>query len=118
MRVGADQHRRPVDGAAFQIEPGTTLWWVTRPLWIAVLLAVTLGLVAVFARFEWRISKAPPPRNRRVVLAGVLLTAGSAGAVANFGITSPNAVINWSIPIAALLGAALLGALPLRRKPT
>lgn len=106
------------DGAAFQIEPGTTLWWVTRPLWIAVLLAVTLGLVAVFARFEWRISKAPPPRNRRVVLAGVLLTAGSAGAVANFGITSPNAVINWSIPIAALLGAALLGALPLRRKPT
>lgn len=100
------------DGVAFKIEPGTTVWWLTRPLWVAVLVAVTLALVAVFARFEWRVSKAPPPRRRRAVMAGVLLTAGSAGAVANFGITTPDAVINWSIPIAAVLGAALLGALP------
>lgn len=100
------------DGAAFEVEPGTTLWWVTRPAWVLVLLAVTLGLVALFARFEWRISDAAPPHRTRVLIAGVLLTAGSAAAVANVGITTPDAVINWSIPIAAVLGAALLGALP------
>jgi hypothetical protein len=100
------------DGAVFKVEPGTSLWWLSRPFWLLGLGAVTAGLVAVFARFEWRVPSAPPPRTRRRVLIGVLLTAGSAAAVANFGIVTPDAVINWSIPIAALLGAWLLGALP------
>ena len=104
------------DGALFRIEPGTTAWWLSRPLWLAVLTVVTLGLVAIFARFEWRISDAPPPATRRAVTAGVLLTAGSAAAVAMRGITTSDAVINWSIPIAAVIGAALLGALPRRHR--
>jgi hypothetical protein len=102
------------DGAAFAIEPGTTAWWLTRPVWIAALLLVTAGLVAAFVRFERGVSTSPPPRARRVVI-GVLLCAGATGAVANFGITTPDAVINWSLPGAALLGAALLGALPRKR---
>ncbi|HSF86241.1 MAG TPA: acyltransferase [Acidimicrobiia bacterium] len=100
------------DGVVFQVEPGTWVWWLSRPLWLAALSAVTAALVAVFARFEWRTSSAPPPHTRRRVLTGVLLTAGSAAAIANFGIVTPDAVVNWSIPIAALLGAWLLGALP------
>jgi hypothetical protein len=104
------------DGAAFRVEPGTTQWWLTRPVWILVLLFVTLMLVVVFARFEWRVSDAPPPRRRRVVTAGLLLTAGSAAAVVVRGITTPDAVINWSIPVAAIAGAAMLGALPTRSK--
>jgi hypothetical protein len=104
------------DGAAFRVEPGTTAWWLSRPLWLAVLAAVTLGLVIVFARFEWRVSTAPPPRSVRVVTIGVLLVAGSAAAVAAYGITTPDAVVQWSIPAAALAGAAMLGALPARRQ--
>jgi len=104
------------DGAAFRVEPGTTAWWLTRPLWLAVLLAVTLGLVAVFARFEWRISDAPAPRTRRVVTVGMLLVAGSAAAVAGIGITTPDAVVHWIIPAAAIAGAAMLGALPTRSR--
>jgi hypothetical protein len=100
------------DGALFRIQPGTTAWWLTRPLWITILLIVTLGLVAVFARFEWRISDAPLPERRRVVAIGVLLCAGSAGAVAMWGLASRNAVVNWIIPAAAVAGASLLGALP------
>ena len=72
--------------------------------------------MVAFARFEWRISDAPAPRKRRVVAAGVLLLAGSAAAVALRGITTPDAVVNWSIPAAAIAGAAMLGALPTRRK--
>jgi peptidoglycan/LPS O-acetylase OafA/YrhL len=100
------------DGAAFRIEPGTWRWWLTRPLWIASLLLVTAGLIAIFGRFERRVSDAPPPRHRRALTVGVLLCAGSLAAVANFGISTPDAVIHWSLPIAALLGAGLLGALP------
>lgn len=104
------------DGRAFRIEPGTTQWWLTRPVWLGILLVATLGLVAIFARFEWRISSAPMPRSRTVVIAGVLLVAGSAAAVAQFGITTRDAVVQWSVPAAALAGGALLGAFPTRRR--
>ena len=103
-------------GAPFELEPGTTAWWLTRPLWIAALLIVLAGLVAVFARFEWRVSDAPLPRTRRMVTAGVVLVAGSAGAVAMYGLTGTDGVIHWIIPGAALLGAFILGALPGRRR--
>ncbi len=102
------------DGALFRIEPGTTAWWLTRPLWLAILSVAALVLVLVFARFEWRISDAPAPEHRRTVTIGMLLIAGSAAAVAGIGITTPDAVVQWSIPVAALAGAALLGALPRR----
>ncbi|MDE0231480.1 MAG: acyltransferase, partial [bacterium] len=40
------------------IIPGTSAWWLTRPLWIAVLLVVLIPLVALFHRFE-RLGQAP-----------------------------------------------------------
>ncbi len=100
------------DGVVFTLEPGTTAWWLTRPVWVAVLALATAVLVAVFARFEWRISDAPAPRTRRWVTIGIVLMAGSAAAVATVGITSRGAVIHWIIPAAAVAGAAILGALP------
>lgn len=104
-------------GVAFEVEPGTTLWWLTRPVWLAVLVTVTLMLAAVFAPFEWRINPDPPPTSKRIVVAGVLLTAGSAAAVAYFGLVSDSATINWIIPAAAIAGAALMGAYPRWSKP-
>jgi surface polysaccharide O-acyltransferase-like enzyme len=103
------------DGVLFQFEPGTAAWWVTRPAWLAILATVTLVIVAVFARFEWRISKKPTPAKVPVVLIGVLLTAGSAAAVATVGLATEDAVVQWSVPAAAIAGAALLGALPRRK---
>lgn len=105
------------DGLVFTVEPGTTVWWLTRPLWVLTLGVVTLGLVAVFARFEWLISRAPLPQRRRVVAIGVLLCAGSAAAVALWGLASRNAIVNWAIPAAAIAGAALLGAFPSLGRP-
>lgn len=104
------------DGFFFKVEPGTTTWWITRPIWVAILLVATLALVAVFARFEWRISHAPPPARRRSVTIGMLLIAGSAAAVSTIGITTPDAIVQWTIPAAAIAGAAMLGALPTRKK--
>lgn len=104
-------------GRAFKIEPGTMLWWVTRPIWLVVLAAATIGLLAIFARYEWRVSRAPMPESRRVVAIGLLLIAGSAAAVATIGISTRDAVVQWTIPVAAIAGAAMLGALPTRKKP-
>jgi peptidoglycan/LPS O-acetylase OafA/YrhL len=103
-------------GAAFEIEPGTWVWWLTRPIWIAILLAVLGVLVAIFARFEWRISTEPAPAHRRWVTLGVLLTAGAAAAVSYFGLATEDAAINWIIPAAAIAGALLMGAMPRMRK--
>ncbi len=99
-------------GAAFEIEPGTWAWVLTRPIWIAVLLAVLGVLVAIFARFEWRISDKPAPTHRRWVTLGVLLTAGAAAAVSYFGLATEDAAINWIIPAAAIVGAVMMGAMP------
>jgi peptidoglycan/LPS O-acetylase OafA/YrhL len=108
------------DGAVFRVEPGTTLWWATRPLWFLTLGLLTLSLVAVFARFEWVVSNASPPAGLWVILVGVLLVVGSSAATALIGITTPEGRLDWrrwSIPVAAIVGAALLGALPARKKP-
>jgi hypothetical protein len=104
------------DGAAFRVEPGTTAWWLTRPIWIGVLVAFTLVLVYVFAPFEWRINRKPAPEHVRRLVAGVLLAAGSAAAVSYYGLVSEDASINWIIPAAAIGGAVMVGALPRRRK--
>ncbi len=104
------------DGRFFEIEPGTTAWWLTRPLWLGILVVATLALVAVFARFEWRINRKPAPQRVAVVVAGLLLTAGSAAAVATMGIATRDAVVQWTVPAAAVAGAALLGALPSSRR--
>ncbi len=101
-------------GAAFRLEPGTAWWWLTRPLWVGVLALVTAGLVAIFARFEWGISRAPGPNRVWVVASGVVIASASAAAVAWYGLAEPSGEINWIIPGAAILGAGLVGAIPKR----
>jgi hypothetical protein len=103
-------------GAAFKIEPGTTAWWFTRPVWLSALILVTLALVATFAPFEWIVRESPPPARVRYVIAGVLLVAGAAAAVSYFGLATTDATVNWIIPIAAVGGALIMGAYPSRRR--
>ena len=102
------------DGRAFRIEPGTTEWWLTRPVWLFALITVTMVLVAIFAPFEWRVRQTPPPTHVRYVVIGVLLIAGAAAAVSYFGLATTEATVNWIIPIAAVGGAVIMGAYPSR----
>ncbi len=39
-------------GVGLGTPPGTGAWWATRPLWLGFLLAILLGFVVVFSRFE------------------------------------------------------------------
>ena len=97
-----------LDGFGFGIEPFSGLWWLTRPVWIAVLIVVTLLLAAVFGRFE-RPQSDPrqAPSAWRPVLAAVMICAGL-GSMAAIGIADTEG-INGLILVLPLAGIALGG---------
>ena len=106
-------------GWLFSFEPGTPTWWLLRIPFFVVLAAITLGLAALFIRFEVRINKGPPPPLAIVWLAGILLAIVAPGAMALEGLITKDATINWWIPIATVGGASLIGAYsPSRRSQT
>ncbi len=88
------------------LSPG---WWTSRPLWLLVLTAVTLAVVAVMGTFEQPgADPRPPPLPLRPVLAVVGLCA-SLGVLADVGIVAAVAggtVVNWWLPLAAGRGPA------------
>lgn len=100
------------DGVAFSIEPGTAGWWVTRPLFYAVLAVVTGLLVIVFARFEQDIDTTSHNRPMILVVAAMAATVASLGATAFIHIVERDASINWWIPILALVAAVAMRAYP------
>lgn len=102
------------DGVAFRIEPGTAAWWLTRPLWLAVLGVVTVGFIGLFSRFEWRISREPVSTWTAVIVGGITLTAASSAAVACYGPVNSTGEIHWPVLVTALAGASLIGAFPRR----
>jgi hypothetical protein len=106
-------------GWLFSFEPGTPTWWLLRIPFFVVLAAITLGLAALFIRFEVRINKGPPPPLAIVWLAGILLAIVAPGAMALEGLITKDATINWWIPIATVGAASLIGAYsPSRRSQT
>lgn len=92
-------------GVGFGLEPLTGRWWLSRPLWFAVLGVVTLMLLLVFGRFERPVPDdrpAPPPW--RPALAVVAICAGL-GVLAAIGIADADGLNGMvlSLPVAGLI---------------
>lgn len=106
-------------GVGLRIEPGTALWWSTRPLWMGVSLLGLLALLAVFGRFERLPAPAETERPAwwRIVPGAVLVCAGLA-LLALRGIGGPEALVHVDALALALAGALLAGAVPLGRRPS
>lgn len=95
-------------GFGLHIEPMTGLWWATRPLWCAVLVAATLVFVTVFGRVE----KAPPddrpaPATWRMIAATVCVCAGLA-VMAKFGVVDDQG-LTWIWPLLPVVGLLAFG---------
>lgn len=107
-----------VGGFGLGLAPLSALWWLTRPLWWAVLLAVTYGLVLVFGRFESpRPDERPAPPAWRPIAAAVCVCGGLA-VLATSGMVGPTGV-NWLWPLLPVAGLAVFGVLlPPRRRPS
>ena len=105
--------------------PLTAGWWLTRPLWVGVLLLVTLPFVVASARHERRAPRpgAAWPSGRAslaVALGGTVLAAAGIGSLVVDGMVAPGRVLPPLPALAALLlGCALLGVFPRQpRLPT
>jgi hypothetical protein len=102
------------DGWLFSFEPGSPAWWGMRGPFFAALAAVTLGLVSVFGRFEYSIADWARPRSWLATVVGLVLAIGAASAMAFSGIVDQEENIAWAIPVVAVAGAFVLGAVPTR----
>jgi peptidoglycan/LPS O-acetylase OafA/YrhL len=68
------------DGFGLGIEPGTSEWWFTRPLWLAVLYAILLPITLALAPLERRPRRAdaPIPAAARQVGGAIMICLGVA----------------------------------------
>ncbi|MGC2941049.1 MULTISPECIES: acyltransferase family protein [unclassified Brevibacterium] len=108
-----------LDAEALLPTPLTGIWWLTRPLWALVLLAITGVLVFVFGRFE-----SPAPDDRPAppmwmpIAASAFICAGLA-IMADTGMVDDGGV-TWIWPLLPLIGMFVFGVvrLPGRRTMT
>ncbi|MFZ0014099.1 MAG: acyltransferase family protein [Acidimicrobiia bacterium] len=94
-----------VNGLGFGVRPLTSTWWLTRPIWFAVLLVPTLLLVVVFGRFERpERDDRPAPAWWRPVLA-VLLVCTGLGFLAAIGIADEQGLngLVLSLPVVGIV---------------
>ena len=96
--------------AALALEPGTSEWWASRPLWIAFLGLILLGVTALLGRFEQRsragIATAPPLWRS---IGGALAVCAALATLALGGITTGEAGgIRIGALTLGLAGAALV----------
>ena len=109
-----------LNGFGFGIEPVTALWWVTRPVWVAALIAVTVLLAALFGRFERPLpDPRPAPPLWRPIAAAVMICAGL-GLLAAVGIADPDGLngLILSLPLAGMMIGGVTGASKARRAAT
>jgi fucose 4-O-acetylase-like acetyltransferase len=113
--VGSASLLLSLGGLGLHVQPLTGLWWLTRPLWWLVLLAITGVFVLIFGRLEKpRPDTRPAPRAWRPVLAAICLCAGLA-AMASAGMAGRDGV-HWVWPLLPVAGMIIFGvvALPVR----
>ena len=103
------------NGFGLRPDPGGSLWWLTRPLWMAALLAVLFPLVAIFGGLESnsRASDGSLPGLVRAT-AGALLASGGLTFLALQGTASDGNLGVNLVPVLAALAGVALSAVPWR----
>lgn len=99
-------------GFGLRFTVNTPLWWVTRPLFIGVLLVVTAGLVMAFRRYERpQPDTRPSPPAWRPIAGTVVLCAGL-GNLASSGIVSDGTVslLTMAVPFVGVVVGGVIGA--------
>lgn len=100
-------------GFGFSIEPLTTGWWLTRPIWIAVLTTALVGVLAIFGRYETRVRTTPAP-PMPVLLFGVVATTVAISAGVVLGFVPEEGLLQWWVAMLFAAGVIALGAYPAR----
>jgi len=101
------------DGLGLGMEPGSLEWWLSRPIWIALLYAVLLPLTFLLAPLERRArpADAPVPAAARQVGGAILICLGVA-LLALFGFgDSPIPGLDIAAFLAVIVGSWTSGLL-------
>ena len=101
-----------MNGWGLRLEVDSADWWLTRPLWMAALIAATLPFLVVFGRFERpRRDLRPSPPAWRPLLA-VVATCAGLGLLARYGIADADGLngIALTLPFAAAVAGGIGGA--------
>jgi fucose 4-O-acetylase-like acetyltransferase len=96
------------------LEPGSGLWWLSRPLWLGVLALLLAGILALVGRFE-RLGEGTVLPIRRA-LPGALLFCFAIAVLAFDGIRPADGPVRLGTVAVALVSAVLLDALPRRKR--
>jgi hypothetical protein len=97
-------------GAGLGIEPGTLGWWLTRPLWMALLAMLLLPLALLLSALERlpRISAATPAVWRQILGAAMICLGIALLALFGFG-GGPVPRLDFAAFGLILVGAAVSG---------
>ena len=105
------------DGFGFRMEPGSTLWWQTRPVWIGVLMALLVPVALVLSTFERVAPREPgsePPAARQIV--GAIMICLGITILSLFGFSNENVPhLDWAALGLVIVGAGVNGLLPTLR---
>lgn len=94
----------------FGLEPLSRSWWLSRPLWFALLTALLLVLVAIFGRYEQRTQTGELRPQPLALASGIVLSAVALAASAAFGIARVDDFpLRWWVPLALIAGTFLTG---------
>ncbi len=94
-------------GFGLRLNAGSGEWWLTRPIWLAVVALLLIPFITAFLRFERPKSKPAPPSPWRGIVSVISVCAGLA-LLAYWGIGDENG-LNW-IGIGLTSGGAAIGS--------
>ena len=101
-------------GFGLGIEPASSEWWLTRPVWIGVLYLVLVPVALVLSAVERRTrpAGASTPSAQRLV-GGAILTCGGVALLAMYGFgSSPLPFLDIASLALVIFGAGVSGLLP------
>jgi hypothetical protein len=92
-------------GIGLHAVPASAIWWLTRPVWLVILTVLTVGVLAMVARFEKPTTdRRPAPPAWRPMVAAMAVCAGL-GLLAKNGIAGADGLhgLALSLPLAGLI---------------
>jgi len=104
-------------GIGLHVAPGSTEWWLARPVWFALYIALLFPFILLFARYESGGKAAEGDVTHARLILGMLMICTGLAMTAAISIASPLGVTGVRLWVVALpfLGAALVGFGPAAR---
>ena len=104
-------------GLGLGLQPGSGVWWASRPIWIAILVGALFIFLTIFGRFERSaVPKTPIALPAWRTVPGTVMVCAGLALIALGGIGSDNmlGIRVWVLSL-TFVGAALISFGPLRR---